>query len=353
MNFDKAAIAFVLLLIALFYFFNKQRSSEKKPHVVTSSLADFSGPSGSLRSRLANLPFYLLAASAFLMGVSFLDPHTFKPREDQKGHPLRDPTEGRVLFLDLDQSGSMNEPSGEGKSKIELMKSVVSDFITERPDDLIGLISFARTTHILSPPTLDHQELLHQVADLKTVPSRELDGTAIGYAIFKSANLISSLKEQADFLGKQAPYQIKGTLIVLVTDGLQDPNPLDKDNPYRSMELEQAAAYAREKGVKLYVINIAPELGTAQYLPNLRQMQKITEMTGGRFYHVNSSSDLAGFIEEINQIEASRIYETPDSRDLPSLYKRISYYPSLLLAALALFFLGIILRLTWLRRVAE
>lgn len=353
MSFDKIALLLVLALGFLSFLFLKKRGVPTTPRVYTSSLSDFIQDNPSIKARLASLPKQLLALSAILMVVAFLDPHTFEPKKENKGIQQRDPTEGRVMFLALDQSGSMLESGGGSQSKMDLMKSVTSEFVKDRPQDLIGLISFARSTQILSPPTLDHQELLKEISQIQPVPTMDLDGTAIGYAIYKSANLISSLKEQADYLGKSAPYQIKGTVIVLVTDGLQDPNPLDKDNPYRSMELQQAADYARSKGVKLYVINIEPKLASAQYLPNLREMQRVAESTQGKFYHAHSPNDLTDFLDDINRIEVSKIYESADSRARPSEFKRISYSTPFLLLSLLFLSLGIFLRQTYLRQVSE
>lgn len=346
---DYWALALALLLLGIYLYLARHQQTFKKGAVLYSALEDFTVTPAPLRARLAWVPRALYLFAALFLLIAFLDPHYFEPKKALEGTHLQDPTEGRVIFLALDQSGSMKEPLGT-TSKIALLKAVMQDFVKERPEDLLGLVSFARTVKILAPPTLDHTAILNEIAALNTVTGQDQDGTAIGYAIYKTSNLIASLKEQAALLGQKAPYTLKGAVVIVVTDGLQDPNPLDRDNPYRSMELEQAALYAKQKGIKVYVVNIEPKLGTSQYLPNLKQMKQIAELTGGKFYHASSSSDLSDFVNDIDEIETSQIYETPEASRLPTLFKRVSYYPSLLTLAFLLLLAGAILDETLFRR---
>ena len=289
-----------------------------------------------------------------LLGVAFLDPHTFIPRDEKKDHHLRDPKEGRILFVVLDQSGSMAEPiySGRGQStqsKLAISREAIAHFIELRPNDLIGLSTFARKTEILSPPTLDHQAVIDALNKIGIVKGENEDGTAIGYAIYKTATLIQNLKEASQKLEDKAPYEIKGAGIVLVTDGLQDPNPLDKDNPTRSMELSQAAQYAKDHDIKLYVLNVEPRLNQEKYLPNLNEMKRIAEMTNGAFYLIDRPSQVSEIMETINQLEVSEIKEPLNPSELPTLYERVSYTYPFFLGAFSLLFLLIILRATYLR----
>lgn len=344
-------IATALLLVAYLSF--KWAAKFHKPKLFVSSLPDFEIPSKSMRERWRFLPsiFYALTLSAALL--AFLNPHRFilKPQEQNENN---DPREGRILFLVLDQSGSMNEKvqaAGVNITKIAFLRETMTSFVKDRPDDLLGLVAFARVPHILSPPTLDHQGILNQIAKLQVVSSPDQDGTAIGYAIFMTSSLIANLIDEVDKLGDKAPYQIKSSAIILVTDGLQDPNPLDKDNPYRFMSLPQATDYAKKRGVKLYVINISPELAEAKYLPNLRQLEQLTSMTGGHFYHLQNPLDLKEILKDINQLETSKLIEPLDPENYPSRYQRVSYYPYLLLFSLAALILAVSLQVLMRRDV--
>lgn len=346
---------FALFLIALFaYLLYRYQKQYKAPTVAYSTLSQFpKGREG--RVKWLFLLILLPALASALLAIAFLDPHTFVPRNEKLDHPyLRDPKEGRILFVVLDQSGSMSEPmvssrSQSTQSKLAISKEAIAHFIELRPNDLIGLSKFARKTDIVAPPTLDHQAVLNELKKVEIIKGENEDGTAIGYAIYKTATLIENLKEASLKLGDQAPYAIKGAGIVLVTDGLQDPNPLDKDNPTRSMELSQAAQYARDHDIRLYVLNVEPRLNQAQYLPNLNEMKRIAEMTHGAFYLIEKPSQVSEIMDTINELEASTIREPINPSDLPTLYERVSYTYPFFLGGFILLALFLLLRATYLR----
>jgi Ca-activated chloride channel family protein len=70
---------------------------------------------------------------------------------------------GIDIMLGLDVSGSMQaldfKMGGQRVNRIDVVKSVVSKFIEERPDDRIGIVSFAGAPYLISPLTLDHDWL--------------------------------------------------------------------------------------------------------------------------------------------------------------------------------------------------
>lgn len=340
----------VLGALGLFYLWLKRKRERFSPSILKHSLGDqFLRVPSSLRARLSFLPRWLWLFGGLFLALAFLDPHRFIPRDVKEGMRPGDPKEGRILLFAVDRSGSMREKATRAETKLDLMKSEVASLISKRENDLIGLIAFARTASILAPPTLDHKAVLDALRKITVVPSPELDGTAIGYAILKGATLIAGLKEEAEALGKEAPYNIEGAAIVLVTDGLQDPNPLDRMNRFRSVEVEQAARYAKDKGVRLYIVNIEPKLATAKYVPNMREMRRIAELTGGAFYFAGSDAGLNAFLEKISELETAPIRMGGASDKFPALFKRESYFKELILIGSLLLFLGFFLRNTWLR----
>ena len=72
-------------------------------------------------------------------------------------------TNGIDIVLGLDVSGSMQAldftMDDQRVNRIEVVKSVVSKFIDERPNDRIGIIAFAGAPYLVSPLTLDHDWL--------------------------------------------------------------------------------------------------------------------------------------------------------------------------------------------------
>lgn len=274
------------------------------------------------------------------MGAFFLaliNPHYFVEGEVS---PLP-PAEGLAIYFVLDHSGSMGKPTPSGETKLDLLKQIVTQWTKNDFNNLIGIVAFARKGVILSPLTLDRNYLENQLKGLNLIQDKAEDGTAIGYAIYKTAHLISSSKDYEKLFGKdeELPYNIKSAAIILITDGLQDPHPLDLGDKYRSMELLQAAAYAKEQGIRVYIVNVEPRLNLKEFEPNKKEMEKVAEVTGGKLYVVEEFLHLEKTLKDIRKGEMSRIGQAAEDRPI----KKISFYPSLI--ATGLVFMGISLLL--------
>jgi len=311
--------------------------------------------------------------------LAFIDPHLLLDRNIWGPPPPANstnrepPTEGIAIYLILDQSGSMKEevpvqlPSGaiQMESKIDLLKQVTKEFIVGdpslgldgRPNDLIGLIFFARAARVMVPLTLDHDAVLEQLAKFQPIQDPTQDGTSIGYAIFKTANLIAATRHYAEELIKKGEpaYTIKNSIMILITDGLQSPSPLDQGKRLRNMDIPEAAAYAKEKGIHLYIVNIEPGLSTEEFAPFRHIMEKAAQSTGGKFYLVSGGTNLEDIYRDIDSLEKSKIPAPPgvviEKDKRPDLYRRLSFYPYLIAFGLLCLFLGIGLDTTLLRRV--
>lgn len=311
------------------------------------------------RVRLSSFPGKLHLFAFIFFSLAFIDPHVLTPRAGRGQNnvfPLSSiPTEGLAIYLALDRSGSMAEPVEGGISKIDLLKRVTQQFILNHPSDLIGLVSFARVPQVLAPLTLDHGALLRQLNQIESVKRSDEDGTAIGYAIYKTANLVSTTRRfvnDPEQKGKP-PYTIKGAVVIVVTDGFQDPSRLDWGNRLRTLELDDAAAFSKNENVRLYVINIDPSLSTQQYAPQRRQLQRITDLTGGKFYLVSDSQALEDIYREIDRLEKGRIEQKVQvlSKDEKVDYHRYSLYPFFIAMGLLSLLLSLVLEMAVLRRV--
>lgn len=342
------------------FFFFKHRES---PSLAFSRVADLKY--SSWRSSLASAPdwLHLLALISFI--IAFIDPHLLFPKSASPSKqllPINElSTEGIAIYLVLDQSGSMGESvevRGERNQKemipkIDLLKHVTKDFILSHPSDLMGLVSFARVPRVLVPLTLDRQTLLNQLGRIQVIKNPDEDGTAIGYAIYKTASLLSATRQFADDLKEKGrpPYTIKSAVIIVVTDGFQDPSHLDKGNRLRTLELDDAAAYAKSQNIRLYVINIDPILSRAQYDPQRRQLKQITELTGGDFYLVNDFQQLQDIYAAIDLLEKGSISQmgATQSMDSKTAFNRFSLYPFFIFAGMGFLFLSLFLNLTLLK----
>ncbi len=358
---DFFALWFFFPSIVAIILLRRWRSSYPSPTLYYSHLQDLIPTKPSLRSKLASLPRTLSLLALVGLLVAFIDPHfnmqkTVTTQQEMLQHPS--PKEGIAIYLVLDHSGSMREnviistPSGRRQrfSKLNLAKEVTGNFINSRPDDLIGLITFARSSQVLSPLTLEHSNVTKQLDEITFVEEREQEGTAIGYAIFKTVNLIAATRHYAQELQEEglSAYTIKNSIMILITDGFQDPHPEDKGRRLRTIDLLEAAEYAKQNHVKLYLINVEPRIGSEQFAPHRRLMQRVTELTGGKFYLVDSTHPLDQVYADIERIEKS-VLPADETSPLVRTH-RISLYPYLIALSMCLLFASVFLDTTLLRR---
>ncbi len=351
-----SAILFVLIYWGLW----KWRRRFATPRLLYSPIEGFN-PKKSLKQYFSGVPNALKYATLLFFLLAWIDPHTFSELPLENIPPVN-PGKGIAIYLILDESGSMMENitmeladrSRKTGSKIDLLKTVTEPFIKKRNNDLIGLVSFGRTAQIQSPLTLDHQDVINKMLQLKPSISEEEGGTAIGYAIYKTAHLIVATKHFAQDLIKKgnSAYEIRNSVIVLVTDGVQNVNPLDEGNTLRSMDIAEATAYAKRNDIKLYIINVDPSILSETLGPQRRLMQRSAESTGGKFYAVDGAHNLDSIYTDIDTIEKSQLPPQIISKESqPERYQRHSFYPYLIAAGIACLLAAIFLGTTLLRKI--
>ncbi len=321
-----------------------------------------------LRQHYQHMPQVLHFAALSLFAIAFINLKIFVPyREDSNVLPL--PREGIAIYLILDQSGSMKEevfiPSTVNgtyrTSKIDALKQTSKQFIigdktlglAGRPNDMIGLVFFARGAKIASPLTLDHESILDQLGSFHEVQDPDQDGTAIGYALYKTADLISATKQYLERLNTQqrTAYEIKNYVIILITDGLQDPNPADAGKRLRNIDIPEAAQYIKDIGAKLYVVNVDPKLSTEEYLPYQHIMQRAAALSGGKYFGVTEEKGLEEIYRDIDRLEKSTLPSIElNKEERPDLYHKISFYPYFLASGLFLLFTSLLLETYLLRK---
>lgn len=212
------------------------------------------------------------------------------------------PESGIDMMLAIDLSPSMEaldfHKDGQEISRVEVVRDTVGKFIQGRPNDRIGMVAFAGEAYLMSPLTLDHDWLLQNVERLDVGLAG--DATAIGSAIATCSN---RLREQHG----------KSKIIVLLTDGA---NNAGKITPYAAAE----AAHAL--GIKIYTIGAASADVAKFPMRNMfgqrvyttipvdiddGALQKIADITGGKFYRAKDTETLQKVYQEINQLETSKV----------------------------------------------
>lgn len=348
---DWRALAIALCLLGFLSPFYKWSKRYATPHIRYSNV-DFP----HAKRQIPWVQYFLYLALFFLF-LAFVNPYLLMPRESKIApNPV---SEGVAIYLILDHSRSMSEKVG-GISRIDILKQLTRDFIqghakvglAGRPHDLIGIVTFARSAQVLVPLTLDHREVINQLNQLQATTEQAEEGTSIGYAIFKTANILSVTRHYSQELkGALKPsYDIESAVMILITDGMQEINPSDEKKRFRSMEIPEAAEYAKDQGIRLYIININPQFNSAQYEPHRHQMERAAESTGGRFFIADRSAGLAEIYREIDKLEKSKLpVPILPKEKLPNLYKKFYFYPFLITFGMFFLFLAILVRSVFVR----
>jgi len=284
------------------------------------------------RSKIGMLMWMLPILAGVLMIVGLARP--------QRAHGRSEVTANGIdIVLGLDVSGSMQaldfQIEHQRVNRIEVVKSVVSKFIDERPDDRIGIIAFAGAPYLVSPITLDH-DWLQQNLERVTVGGVD-DGTAIGSAIAAGVNRLRLT-------------QAKSKVIILLTDGV---NNTGKISPIAAAEAAKAMA------VKIYTIGVgvrgdAPipmrdAVGNARMVMakvdvDEKTLQAVADATGGKFYRATDTDSLQKIYEQINRLEknAQTVQRFEHTEEL---------YSWALIPALGILGLSVLLQQTRLRRL--
>jgi Ca-activated chloride channel homolog len=286
----------------------------------------------SSRSRVGNWVWLLPIFAGVLMITGLARP--------QRGHSRTEVTANGIdIVLGLDVSGSMQaldfEIDNQRLNRIEVVKSVVSKFIEERPNDRIGLIAFAGAPYLVSPLTLDH-DWLQQNLERVNIGGVD-DGTAIGSAIAASVNRLRTTPA-------------KSKVVILLTDGM---NNTGKISPL------SAAEAAKALGVKIYTIGVgvrgkAPipvkdEAGNMHLIMakvdvDEKTLQAVADLTGGKFYRATDTDSLEKIYGQINRLERT-------AQTVQKFERYEELYPWALIPSLAILGLGSLLQQTRYRRL--
>ncbi|MED7788684.1 VWA domain-containing protein [Francisella sp. 19X1-34] len=320
---------FILVILPLVIYWiiprakNNQQSALKTPffdqlqsQLGTHSAHDFSK---------ANYFKYILAAIWVLLivsgsGIQWL------------GKPISMPQSGRALMMAIDLSGSMaiedmKKPNGKMESRFDLVMRVANQFLDTRKGDRVGLVLFGTRAYLQTPLTFDIPTVKKMLDD----SSIALAGpnTAIGDALGLSIKKLES-------------YPNDSKAIILLTDG---------DNTAGLLQPLQAAAIAKEYGIKIYTIALGGgqmliQTAFGKQLVNTSEdlatdtLQKIAKMTGGQYFRAQNSSQLKNIYKDIDKLEPIRLDKT--------IVRPVTYlYPWSLGLALILSF---IIAGVWLKR---
>ena len=303
MTFETPYAFFLFVLVPILAIY--QWRSRRRHAINFSSTENMSHSKKSWRIHLLFLLPLTLHLALISLIFTLADPMTevTKKRQDRQGIAIQ-------VLVDVSSSMDINMKYGEERlTRMDVAKIVVEKFIggdgdelVGRPDDLIGLITFARYADTIAPLSLAHEALISIVQDVTINTRPNEDGTAYGDATALAA-------AQLDLL--QGDQYIKSKIIILLTDG--------ENNCGNHLPL-QAASLAKEWGIKIYTISIqnkpTPERkktdqGTFFVPPTPsagdQVLKKMAESTGGVFRLAHDYDSLKSVYKEINKLEKSKL----------------------------------------------
>ena len=343
------------LLIGLAIFPVIWISWRARPTMAFSSTAGLNDLPKTWRSRFSRLPTFLFTLAILLFAIAMARPQTF----DDTSSISR---EGIAIMLVVDRSGSMDardlEDEFKNVNRLEVVKDVLHYFLTGtddrdqvdslirgnqrkfldrgRPDDMIGLVTFAGYADSVCPLTLDHGNLMESVNELQLADQSE-NGTAIGDGL----GLAVERFRKSD---------VESKVVILLTDGVNNRGQLD---PLKSGDL------AASENIKVYCIGA----GTNGFAPipvrhaltgevvlqamkveiDEKTLKAIAEKTGGKYFRATDKEALKSIYDEIDQLEKTEVSEL-------KYFKYHEHFQSFLLAGAIALSLSWLLQLTWLRR---
>ena len=341
MRFDFPQAFFLLAALPVLAWI--QIAWRRKSAVVFSDLSLFANSPKTWRQRLVFLPPLLehLALVALICALA-------RPRI--KTETKRMEREGIAIELVVDVSSSMDiniKFKDKQSTRMEVAKRVVEEFIAGngenlkgRPDDLVGIITFARYADTISPITLSHDALVDMVKDITINDRPNEDGTAYGDAVALACAQLKNLSKRKMW------KNIRSKVVVLLTDG--------ENNCGAHLPL-QAAALAAKWGIRVYTISIQEvERPKAVDTPQGRffaprplsdsdkVLKKMAEKTGGIFRRAYDFDSLQAVYHEIDSMEKSRM-TTVVYKDFCEAFEYFA------VAAMILIFLKYLLQSTVLR----
>lgn len=320
------AFALFALLPVLIGWYVKKHDKQKATINVSTSQAF---TASSWKNRFRHFPFILRLLALACLIVALARPQKRNDEQQTNG-------EGIDIVLCMDVSGSMGSRDIL-PSRMEVAKEVAEEFVRSRPVDRIGLVVFAGESFTQSPITTDRNTLITQI---QTLESRRylIDGTVIGEGLATAVDRLSKSEG-------------KSKVIILLTDGKEDPPETRLIDPLTALEI------AKSKQVKVYTIGMSAAPSTiientgnvkgkknpaAEFLDEAL-LGKIANETGGKYFRARDKDGLKSIYNQIDKLEKSKVEVTSFKR----FEERFLWF---VLGALFFLFVETVLRFTVFRK---
>lgn len=285
MHFASPGYFLLLLLVPLLWWWELRKKRADLRYSDTTLLPE----PAAFERIISRVPLFCYSLGLILATVALARP--------QKGRQFEElETRGIDIMLCLDISGTMQAMDFAPNDRLTVAKEKAKEFVAKRQGDRLGLVIFAATSLTQCPLTLDHN-ILNDILDRVNYGVLE-DGTAIGMGL---ASAVARLKDS----------KAKEKVVILLTDGRNNTGDIDPLT---------AAQTAAALGIKVYTIGVGskgpvpfpvddPFFGRRfiQIEVDLdpETLQKIADITGGKFFLATDPEGLKKIYDEIDRLEPS------------------------------------------------
>lgn len=259
--------------------------------------------------RLTDLPEYQHALSRYrlrLMVAVVLGAVFLAATATAAARPILRTTEqpeirNRDIVLCLDVSGSMTSTDAA-------IATVFQELAKEFDGERIGMVIFDSSSVQLFPLTDDYDYAAEQLAEAKEAldsgAGSFFDGTWNGAgSSLIGDGLASCVQSFPDDTGTDGAKRSRS--VVLATDNFLSGEPI--------FSLEEAAALAADKKVKVYALNPSDmDYGNQPDEPGA-QLRAATERTEGAYFTVDSAEAVPGIVGKVQETEATSYRAAPQA----------------------------------------
>ena len=306
--------ALVLVPFLIYRYVRRQRQKQGSIRFPDLGLIGRIPPSAALRLRHGLIVLRCLALVLLVIALA-------RPRSGREGREIL--TRGIDIVLALDVSGSMayKDLDRQRKTRLQVSKEVVSQFVRGRVNDRLGLVVFAGESYTQCPLTLDYGIFLSFLKEVRLADD-SWDGTAIGTGIVTAVNRLRR-------------SEASSRVVILLTDGVNNRGEVDPVT---------AARAAHAVGIRIYTIGAGSSgvIVTGQGLLQQRvrveideeTLKEVAEITGGRYFRATSEKKLEEIYRAIGEMEKT-VIKTRDYVDYSELFT-LFLWPGLVLLGVEL-----------------
>lgn len=287
-------ILWLLLLLPILVLVWYKIKNKQKVVLLLSSIQSFKKNKTLLEKLQVLLPVFRFLALGFLI-LALARPQSVESYSKTLS------TNGIDIVLAMDVSGSMLSRDLK-PNRLEAIKNVASKFVSQRPNDRLGLVVYAAEAYTKSPITSDKNVLLNAISSV-TYDGMLQDGTGIGVGLGTAINRLKSSKA-------------KSKVVILMTDGVNNSGLIDP---------MMAASMAKKYKIKVYTIGVGSNgmadtpygfssNGEVLYKKmkveiDENLMKNIAKETLGNYFRATDTKKLQEIYQQINRLEKSKIDE--------------------------------------------